>query len=237
MRIIISVFLLFLFSASLAAEDDPEIPLITVTGTSELNIVPDEIKISVDIDNREKLLQTAKEKTDEQARKLVALAKAQQIPPADILTSYVAMTPIRNFRKNEGRTILYFQASQRITITLHDFSKYDSLMDSMVKEGFGDATVVYDVSDMPSYRRKARISAILAAQEKARLLAEAIGQKIGKAYAIKEAAQSNPYGASRNVSLNTESRFGSQDEYPEGSSLSIGNIKVQVSVEVSFHLE
>jgi uncharacterized protein len=233
MKICNAVFMLLLFASFSAAEENPKIPLITVTGTYELNVTPDEIKIIVDIDNREKLLQTAKEKTDEQAKKLIAIAKTHQIPAVDVITSYVAMAPVRNFRKSEGREISYFQAAQRITIKLHDFSKYDPLMNSMINEGFGDASVVYDVLDMPSYRKKARVGAILAAQEKAKLLAEAIGQKIGKAYSIKEDNQKMNMPSPSN----SEFRYQGAPVDIDNSSLSIGNIVVKVSVEASFYLE
>jgi uncharacterized protein len=237
MRSIQCCFLFFLFSIYIAAaEETPKIPLISVTGTAELNVAPDEIKISVDIDNREKVLKSAKEKTDEQAKKLLALVKAHQILPKDVITSYVAVTPVRSFRKNEARTILYFQAAQRITITLHDFSKYDSLMDSMTADGLQNILVEYDVADMPSYRKKARMNAILAAQEKAKVLAEAIGQKIGKAYSIEEVIQKNQY-ATPNVTSNTIGRISTPDEGAKGSPLSIGNIEIRVSVEASFYLE
>jgi uncharacterized protein YggE len=236
MKILYSILACFLCQHCLIAEEPPRIPLISVTGTSELNVAPDLIRITVDIDNREKSLVEAKAKTDGQAKKLIDLAKSHQVSDEDIVTGYVAMSPVRNYRKNEGRAISYFQAAQRITITLKDFSKYDSLMDAMVGEGFGDAYVEYDVADMPSYRKKARIDAILAARGKAGILAEAVGQKIGKAYEIKEAAFGNTY-ARPNVSSNSVSRISSNDELAGGSPLSVGNIKISITVEASFYLE
>jgi uncharacterized protein YggE len=79
----------------------------------------------------------------------------------------------------------------------------------------------------------------LAAKEKAKSLAEAVGQKIGKAYSIKEIAQSDSIYQpnaliSNTVSINTSR---SKEEDSDISPLSIGNIKVKVSVEVSFILE
>jgi uncharacterized protein YggE len=226
----------YLFNACLIAEEMPKVPLVTVTGTHEIIAAPDLIKITVDIDNREKLLQEAKAKTNEQAKKLMDLAKSQQVSRDDIVTSYVAMLPIRNYRKTEGKAISYFQAAQQITIILRDLSKYGSLMDSLVREGFGDVTVVYDLEDMPSYRKKARVNAVLAAQEKAKLLAEAVSQKIGKAYSIKEENISNHY-ALPNSTANSISRVGASDEWIGKSELTIGNIEIRVSVQVSFCLE
>jgi uncharacterized protein len=121
----------YLFNACLIAEEMPKVPLVTVTGTHEIIAAPDLIKITVDIDNREKLLQEAKAKTNEQAKKLMDLAKSQQVSRDDIVTSYIAMLPIRNYRKTEGKAISYFQAAQQITIILRDLSKYGSLMDSL----------------------------------------------------------------------------------------------------------
>jgi len=218
--------------------EDAKLPLISVTGTHEISVEPDEIIITVNIDNREKLLKTAKSKTDEKAQKLIALAQSNGVQAKDIVTSYVAVKPVYSYR-NEGRTILYFQVGQRITVIVRDFFKYDSFMDSLITEGFNRTFVEYDLSDMPGYRQKARINAILAAKEKAKSLAEAVGQKIGKAYSIKEIAQSDSIYQpnaliSNTVSINTSR---SREEDSDISPLSIGNIKVKVSVEVSFILE
>jgi len=210
--------------------------LITVTGTHEIQVAPDEIKITITIDNREKVAQAAKEKTDLQGKKLIQLGRAVSIEPKDVSSSFVLLQPIRNYKKAEGRSILYFQAVQRIVLTLHDFSKYQTLMDSLAQDGFAEALIEYGVSDMPGYRKKARSGAILAAQEKAKLLAETIGQKIGKAYNIKETVQTTA-GMRPNVVSNAflAENAGEGDE--ESGPLAVGNIPVKVSVEASFLLE
>ena len=237
MKIIYSVCLFLLICPCLSAED-AKLPLISVTGTHEINVEPDEIIVTVNIDNREKLLKTAKSKTNEKAQKLIALAQSNGVQTKDIVTSYVAVKPVYSY-KNEGRTIQYFQAGQRITVTVREFSKYDSFMDSLITEGFNRTFVEYDLSDMPGYRQKARINAILAAKEKAKSLAEAIGQKVGKAYSIKEIAQSDSIYQPNTLLSNTigTSASRSREEDSDISPLSIGNIKVKVSVEVSFILE
>lgn len=236
MKIVYSVCLFLLICPCLSAED-AKLPLISVTGTHEINVEPDEIIITVNIDNREKQLKTAKSKTDEQAQKVIGLAQSNGVQAKDVVTSHIAVKPVYSYKK-EGRNILYFQAGQRIIVTVRDFSKYDSLMDSLITAGLNRTFVEYDISDMPGYRQKARINAILAARDKAQSLAEAIGQKIGKAYSIKEIAQSDsiyqPNLLSNSISLST-SRSGEDDS--DISPLSIGNIKVKVSVEVSFLLE
>jgi uncharacterized protein len=239
MRIVHSIVMLLFLSACLAAEENPKIPLITVTGTHEMNIAPDEIKITIRIENREELLQTAKSKTDAQAKKAIALTKASQIQSNDTVTGYVEIRPRRETRKSDGRKIIYFIAAQQITITLRDFSKYDSFIDALVKEGLSSISVEYDVFDMPSYRKKARASAILAAQEKAKLFAETIGQKIGKAYTIKELNQNDAYGFPSNFLSNSMSArpTESPDSHMDDSSLSVGNVVVKITVEVSFVLE
>ena len=73
MKIGYTVCLFLLICPCLSAEDS-KLPLISVTGTHEISVEPDEIIITVNIDNREKLLKTAKSKTDEKAQKLISLA-------------------------------------------------------------------------------------------------------------------------------------------------------------------
>ena len=176
------------------------------------------------------------EKTDLQGKRLIQLGRAVSIEPKDVSSSFVLLQPIRNYKKAEGRSILYFQAVQRIVLTLRDFSKYQTLMDSLAQDGFAEALIEYGVSDMPGYRKKARSGAILAAQEKAKLLAETIGQKIGKAYNIKETVQTTA-GMRPNVANNAflAENAGEGDE--ESGPLAVGNIPVKVSVEASFLLE
>ena len=238
MKIVACVLAMGLFAASTFAEECDNKPLVTVSGTHEIEVAPDEIVVTINIDNREKLLQDAKSKTDDQARMLIALAKSLEIQPRDIVTSYVAVKPVYSYRKNEGRSITYFKAGQVLTLTLRDFSRYDSLMDALIRGGFNSTFVEYDVSDMPAQRKRARANAILAAKEKAGLLAETIGQKIGKAYSIKEVIPANPALPSGLLSnSNSFSRSRSPEEDSDNSPLSIGSIKVSVTVEASFLLE
>jgi uncharacterized protein YggE len=239
MRTVPLLFTVMLCSAFLLAEDaTPKMPLISVTGTCRLDVAPDEIKITVDIDNRDKLLQVAKEKTDAQAKKLIALAAAAGIQPTDTITSYVTIDPARSARRNEGRTIVYFRAGQRVTLTLRDFSKYETLMNGLIAAGFGDALVEYSVSDLPAYRKQARVTAMLAAQEKAKLLAEAVGQKIGKAYAIKEITTQPSGGVAPNLYIsNAAYRVENERRDDSLGPLTFGNIPVTVTVEVTFLLE
>jgi hypothetical protein len=120
-----------------------------------------------------------------------------------------------------------------MSVTVRDLSKLDTLLQGLIAAGGNRIdSVEYETSDLRKYRDQARELAVKAAREKAQAMAHALGQEIGKAQSIEEAADSRSYGA--NNYLNNSIEEGGYTR--KSPSTSAGQARISASVTVSFEL-
>jgi uncharacterized protein YggE len=223
--------LIALFVLSLVATADDKVPakLVRVTGVSEVKVVPDRAVLEVGVEKQNASASLAKGAA---ARRILTSLRQSGVDEKDIQTTYLSLQPQFDYRK--GMKISYFVADQTMSITLRDLRQLDTVLDSLIKVGGNQInSIQYETSDLRKYRDQARDLAVKAAREKAEALAHALGQDIGKAYAIEEVPEST-YGYSSYLS-NVE-LAPAKTRAPSGPSTAIGQKTVSASIVVSFDL-
>lgn len=230
---------IFRFAASLLffalapvcpAQDNcpPHPRLISVVGTAEMNVAPDEVILSVGVESRDEALAVAKSKNDAGTKNVMALARGAGVEQKDIQTSAVRMGPI--YSQEKVPRLLGYEISQTIAITLKDVSKYEALMTRLLEAGVNRVdSVSFRVAEPRKYKDEARSKAIRAAQEKALAMAKELGQTVGKPWEISEQGD----GATPNVANYAYSRSAGAEE----STIAPGQVTIRSSVRVSFQLE
>jgi hypothetical protein len=216
-------------------------PLITVSGQAEVRVAPDEVVFTLGVEFVNKDMLTAKRQSDDAVKQVLAIAKANGIKPEDVQTSYISVQPKYNTddleygqRSTIKREFLGYQVSKTVAITLRDISRFDSLLSDVLKAGVTHlGNLEFRDSKMREHKDQARVLAIKAAQEKARLLAGQIGQSIGPAYSITESGVV-PYQMA-NASQNRIDTFSGGASEQE-SAIAPGTISVSAQVTVSFRL-
>lgn len=231
----ILLLILLLTAASAAAQERPESPHVTVAGEAELNIAPDEVKFDVTLQHFSKELQTAKTQTDERLKGLIALAKKHGVAESDTQTDYVKVDP--RFKGNDdSKAFLGYWVRKDLVFTLRDVTRAEGLLSAVLDYGVWRInSISFSTSQMRKYRDQARALAMKAAQEKAAALANAVGQKIGKAITIEEEMPGRA-GYPANMSANSVS-FDRSDTTDSEGTLALGLIKVSARVTVKFVLE
>ena len=228
----LGVAALVLVSAVLALGDDKVEPrLITVTGESEVNVVPNEVLFDLTIQHIHKDLRTAKNQTDDRLKKVIDLARKYKVQAKDIQTDYIKLEP--RYRGNdESRLFIGYSVRKDLVFLLRDISQAEDLLSDLIEMGVSRINSVrFQTSEMRRYRDQARAMAIQAAQQKAIALTAQIGQKIGKAYSIEEEAASRP-SPYANISQNSIS---TSDDFRETEgTLALGQIKVSARITVKF---
>src|SRR6185369_4696097 len=68
-----------------------KLPVITVSGTAEVQIAPDEAVFSIDVTKTNKDLQTAKRLNDESVGKILELTRRFSISPQNVQTTQIAV--------------------------------------------------------------------------------------------------------------------------------------------------
>lgn len=218
--------------------------LITVYGQADVMVAPDEVIFRLKVENVNLNLNTAKAKTDEDVKKVFALANTYKIERQNVQTDFIRINerytdPIQN----RPREFKGYAVTQTTTILLKDLSRFEDLIADVVKAGISDVSdVTFRASEMRKAMDKARALAMRAAREKATALAGEIGQRIGKASNITEVGttvsaaydeDSSQYPSNNSNSISQEIGRNISDNQ---STIAPGMISITVRVKVSFEL-
>ena len=246
-RSIILIVVLLCSAFSLSAQEIDKLPVITVSGTAEVQIAPDEAVFSIDVSKTNKDLQAAKRLNDESVGKILALTRRFSISPQNVQTTQIMVDmkyeSIRDARtrvvSDEGdeigrRVFRGYEVSKSVTVRLTDLSRFEEFFAEVLQTGVSAInSVKFETSKLRENKDKAREMAMKAAKEKATAMAAAVGQTIGRAIKITEV---NVGGQTFNYSANSNS-IGTAGAFTESLvTFAPGAIKIEAQVTVSFLL-
>ena len=234
-------------SAQTSARDMENLAVITVIGSAEVMVAPDEVLFSLDVTKVDKDLQVAKRLNDEAVGKVLELTRRFSIEPQNVKTDYISVgmkyETVRNPQRRsyaesseEAGTKVFkgYEVSKTVIVKLTDITRFEEFFSEALKTGLTSVnSVSFQTSRLRENRDRARDMAMKAAREKAAAMAASVGQTIGKAVKITEGNSSGP-SYSQNVSSNSMSTSGS---FSEGvATFAPGAIKVEAQVTASFLL-
>lgn len=182
---------------------------IEVTGTSEIEIVPDEIHYIIVIKEYFKEEFDGKSKPEDYRTKISLMDIEQNLRSAlnkiGISESAIRTQEIGDYWREKGKDFLI---SKKLDLTLKDFNQINEITRSIDTKGISSMHIgELKNKDMQFYREKGKIQALKAAQQKATYLVEALGKQLGNVIRIVEPqetlniyssfpAQSNVYSSS-----------------------------------------
>jgi uncharacterized protein YggE len=225
-----SILILMTFIATMTqAQEQKQIPQVSVSGEGKVMVKPDHIVINFGVENTGKDATEVKKLNDETVDKVVKFVKKFGIPTSDFQTTSVSLNRNYDYEKKKYN----YQASQTISITLKDITKYDALMMGLVDNGINNISdVEFKSSKIEEYKSEARKLAMKDAKRKAEDYVSVLNQKIGKAILITDNTQSfyAPHVMYKADMMVAEA--GAPRE-----TLAVGEIEVAANVSVSFTLE
>ena len=237
-------FLTFLFSAFLctsgygvqAQQTAVLPPLVSVTGTGEIKVQPDEIVLNIGVDVRDKNLDEARKQSDAKVIALLNFLKKSGIDAKYIQTTNLSVYP--NYVGEYGQTTPeYYMTQKSVSVIIKNINKFDEILTGIYKTGANRVEgIEYRTSELTKYRDQARKLAVQAAKQKATALTSELGAKVGRVYNIDETTSTrNPqpimYGRGANKMMEASMADAS------GPTISVGQITVTSSVDVSFIIE
>jgi len=212
---------------------------VTVTGSADVKVVPDEVGLVVGISTTNKNLGTAKKDNEANAKKVNDTALKFKIDQKDIQTSQISINPKYEYINNSN-VFTGYEVERTISFTLRDLSKFEDFLSAILDGGVNRVSnIQFRTSELRKHRDKARGLAITAAKEKAIALAEGLGQKIGKPITISEDVDrwQSWYGATAMRGLATQNVMQDSGGSAESEdSFSPGQITVSASVTVVFEM-
>jgi uncharacterized protein YggE len=249
MKKLIIIVNIFLFANVINAQqpqpiftNNPFPKTITVSGSAEMEIIPDEIYVNITLREYQKKGETKKEI---EAIKTAFLESCKAVGLPDSAVSIFAFSGYNNY--------YYFKKRKRdpdmqSSITYQVKFKDSKTMDDLVEKLDDEATQNFIIantshSKITEYRRQLKMKAIQAAKDKGVYLTESIGEKLGEAITIREPDEPKitPYYAAANSQIrirgvNTPAgdNFGYNDKAQE---IDFKKIKLRFEVDVVFALK
>ena len=227
MKIIQTILILAITTTTIMAQNTLPPPTIDVTGEGIVRVVPDEVTISIRVENTGENTKTLKEQNDATISEVLKFLKSMKIDDKDVRTEYM------NLAKNyDYNTKTYtFTANQSLSVKLRDLKKYEAVMKGLIDTGINRIDgVAFSSSNKDALESQARKKAVENAQMKAKEYASVLNQTVGKAVSISEFKNSvGPQPMYKMAMM--DSAGGSGDQ-----TLALGEMEIRTTVNVSFLL-
>ena len=225
MIICLSLFTLFSFSQ----EKGDKARSIEVKGSSEIEITPNEIFVNITLKEYKKggdKIQLNQLESD-----LIAAIKKLGIGQENLRVENVNGYNW-NWRKRKPDD---FMASKTFILEVSNLKKMNDLVNKLDPEGLNSVNIKsYDHSDIEGYRKKVKIGAMKAAQEKATYLLGSVGAELGDLLEVQE-VDYGYQGPMVNMRSNTFISEAASTEYQ--SDVEFMKIKVRAEMRVVFGIK
>jgi uncharacterized protein YggE len=225
-------------------------PTLVVDANAEILVKPDRLNVDFAVEVRSKNLRTAKERVSRVILDAIAFCKANGVQEKYIQTNNISISPHYRHDDEKDRIVMqYYELYQSIALTLdlEAVGKYDEIVFGLLDKGINViGNPRFSTTELRKHRDAARLAAIKAAQEKAKLLTSAAGIVLGNPVDIAEKQTGGYYprwDQERNFSQNmSQNRFqrmpmvASESDVESGGATP-GMISVKAGVTITYELE
>ena len=188
---------MLLLSVIAGHAEGADTPVIEVTGSATMNIIPDRITIEIGMEEYYK----HKASGDSTIVKLYDIEKdvRKTLREAGVPDSMIVVSELGNYR-NRDMSFTFLMA-KRLSATVSDFNHIERISDRLDRKGIVCFNITkIDNSDMGQYNRQGLKAALDAARQKAEFIAENEGLKLLMPYEIVETTnEPSMYSAFSNV--------------------------------------
>jgi uncharacterized protein YggE len=183
-RIYFLIFSSLLVFSVIAQERTPFPRTITVNGSAEMEIVPDEIYVQVHLKEYEKK-GSGKMTIDKIRQSFLTAVRSLGLPDSSVSVSGYDANNNPWWRKKNKKEELYSTITYQVK--LRNTAQVDQLVDKLddnATQNFYISRTTH--SRLDEFRRNLKIQAVRAAREKAQYLSDAVNEKVGVAVTINE---------------------------------------------------
>jgi len=159
----------------------------------ETRIAPDMATITLGVMTQEKTAAEAMAANATQMNAVVASLKKAGIAQKDIQTSNLNLSPQYRYVENQPPQLVGYQASNQVTIIVHDLKKLGAAVDATVAAGANQVQgISFGLEDSTPAENAAREAAVRALTAKAALYAKATGHNVSRLVSLSEGGGSYP---------------------------------------------
>lgn len=160
---------------------------LTVAATGEASRSPDFATVSAGVVTQAAAADVAMRDNASRMSAVLAALKAAGIAERDIQTSRVGLEPQYRYEQNKAPEILGYQATNTVTVKLHDLSRLGRVLDALIAQGANQINgPSFGIEHPESAYADARRTAVRNALAQAQTYADALGVKLRKIVSISE---------------------------------------------------
>lgn len=240
-RTLLVTILATVLLASAHAADEPA-RAVSVSGTAVTRVVPDTIVWSISIEETDKVLVDAKNRSDEKMKRVLNLVSELGVPAEDVQTGRLRIS--REYDRDERGNKLdfkHFAIRRNVTFKQRDLARFDEFLTKLVGAADIEANFNFESSKQHEFRAETRLKALQVAKEKAASMCKVLDAKLGTVLTIDEHRRTgpDPWGMQAQVFSNVE--FFRGGDAPEidvtSGTLAPGAIEIKVTVYATFEIE
>lgn len=242
-RVAVLVASAILFVPGVVSAQPPAPGTISVNGTAEVRVAPDEVVLTVGVETDSPEIARARAENDRRIKAIVAAARENGVASEHVKSDFLDIQP-RYKDEYSHREFLGYFARRSLVITLRDVSKFEALLSSVLVAG---ANYVHGIdfrtTELRKHRDEARRLALIAAREKASAMTATMGVSLGAPVSIQEGYSGwwSPYSSwwgqrSGGMTAQNVVQSGGGREAAGDDALVPGQISVSANVSVTFAL-
>lgn len=236
----LAISVLASLSTATATEEQRAKPrTVSVQGTAEIRVEPDQALLRFGVMSSAKEIAAAKTENDGRIRQILKIATDAGVDANDVQTSEIRVQPI--FAQTpEGRVVQAkvdgYEMSRGVTLLLRDIRKFESLLTALLNGGVNQFDGISLLSSqMQRLRSDARGLALKAARDKAEAMVSAAQELLGRPLEINEATGGPGWGIALANRMEVQSG-GDADLLDSRGTFAAGQITVSASVSVTYEI-
>lgn len=226
-----AVALVLLASPIACAEDQSDKRTMTITATGKASAAPDIATINMGVRTEGKTAQLALVENSKRMSGLLASLKQAGLEDKDIQTSQFSVSPQyanrRDRSTNEPPLVIGYMISNQVHVIVRDLDKLGTILDQVVASGANQMNGISFAFDDPTpLLDEARRKAVVEANRKATLYAEAAGVMLGPILQFSE------HGGSAPRPMQTMARMESLAAVP----IAVGESEISAGVSITYEI-
>jgi len=219
------------------------VPTIQVSGKAEVRVAPDLVDITLGVEVIGTALLPAQAEQNQRVAAVIACLKKAGVEDKDIQTDRGSIHPRYDDNSSKIKPNRY-EVERSVNCTLRDIGKFDEVLTAALQAGATDVSdITFRTTELLKHRDAARLAALRAARQKATLLANELGMKVGRAQSVVEDLPSGTAGLRNDeFDLPQQNSIGrnSIDSISAGRAeggFAAGQIAISATIYVTFALE
>lgn len=170
--------------------------MISVSGTAQVLVVPDQVELRLGITTRNPDLLRAKAENDERIATVLNKLKGLGLSQRELQTDAIHVQPEYRTEGGNPPILTGYMVQRHLVVTLKEVGKFEALLEAAIQAGANEVlNIQFCSTELRKHRDQARQMAIRAAREKGELFTQELGLTLGTATSISEQSHDNAFSS------------------------------------------